>query len=224
MNKKGFVFVETIIVIAVIMTILIMLYGSFISILNQERRDMTFDDVTYVYRTFYIEDFLVSLNLEQYIKDHLETPNSAGKMPLLATFTCHDDSLYNLRDENGNNNPSEEDKKNFCEALTDGGRLEVENIYITRYDVSDLTSCMNTDNSIRCASNEELRNLTPGAVNYFRTLSGNEENAYRLIIEYKTKIDKKEYESSDITLQGNEHYLYSYSNIKIARRNVENEE
>ena len=223
MNKKGFVFVETIIVIAVIMTILIMLYGSFISILNQERRDMTFDDVTYVYRTFYIEDFLVSLNLEQYIKDHLETPNSAGKMPLLATFTCHNDALYTLRDENGNNNPEEEDKKNFCEGLIDGGRLEVENIYITRYNVSDLVNCMNTDNSVICASNEELRNLSPGAVNYFRTLSGDEEDAYRLIIEYKTKIDKDEYESSDITLE-KEHYLYSYSNIKIARRNVDDEE
>ena len=32
MNKKGFVFVETIVVIAVITTILLMLYGSFISI------------------------------------------------------------------------------------------------------------------------------------------------------------------------------------------------
>lgn len=222
MNKKGFVFVETIVVIAVITTILLMLYGSFISILNQERRDMTFDDVSYVYRTFYIEDFLVSLNLEQYIKDHLETPNSVGKMPLLATFTCHNDALYNLRDENGNNNPEEEDKKNFCEALTDGGRLEIENIYITRYDVSDLIDCMNTDNSIRCASNEELRNLSPGAINYFRTLSGDEENAYRLIIEYKTKIEKSEYESSDLTL-AKDHYLYSYSSIKIARRNVDDE-
>ncbi len=209
MNKKGFVFVETIIVIALIMTVLLMLYGSFISILNQERRSTTFDDVSYIYRTFYIEDFLVSLNLEKYITDHLETPNSAGKMPLLAVFTCHDDSLYNLRDENGLTNQEEVNKKDYCESIIDGGRLEVENIYITRYDVKDLTECMNTDNSVVCASNEELRNLSPGAIGYFRTLSGDEEDAYRLIIEYKTQIDRKE------------HYLYS--NVKIARRIVEDE-
>ena len=206
MNKKGFVFVETIIVIAIIMTILLSLYASFISILNQERRNTTFDDVTYIYRTFYIEDFLVSLNLEKYIEDHLETPNSAGKMPLLAMFTCHDDSLYNLRDENGNSNGEEAAKKSYCESLIDGGKLEIESIYITRYNVKDLTDCMNKDNSIVCASNEELRNLSPGAIGYFRTLSGDEADAYRLTIEYKTLIDKKE------------HYLYS--SIKIARRNV----
>ncbi len=206
MNRKGFVFVETIIVISVVMTLLLMLYSSFISILNQERRNTTFDDVAYIYRTFYIEDFLVSLNLEKYINDHLETPNSAGKMPLLASFTCHDDSLYNLRDENGVLDTKEEEKRNYCEALIDGGRLEIENIYITRYDVSDLIDCMNTDNSVVCASNEELRNISPNAIGYFRTLNG-KDDTYRLIIEYKTKIDNRD------------HFLYS--SVKIARRNVD---
>ncbi len=202
-HKKGFVFVETIIVISVLMTVLLMLYSSFISILNQERRNTTFDDVAYIYRTYYIEDFLVSLNLDQYIEKHLETPNSVGKKPLLNTFTCSDDSLYNLYDDNGIYNANEQNKKNFCETILNGGRLEIENVYITRYNVNDLVECMNSDNSIACASNEELRNLSPSAVSYFRSLSG-DDPSYRLTIEYKTKIDNKD------------HYLYS--NVKIVKR------
>ena len=209
MNRKGFVFVETIIVISVLTTVLLMLYASFISILNQERRKTTFDDITYIYRTYYIEDFLVSLNLDDYIKNHLEEPNNDNATPLITSFTCHDDTLYNLRNENNIENNTEQDKKDFCESLIDGGRLEVENIYITRYNIDELNNCTNDDDSIICNSHPELRNLSLNTRTYLRTLSGNDENAYRLIIEYKTNINNKD------------HYLYS--NIKITKRSINDE-
>ena len=206
MNKKGFVFVETIIVIGVLMTVLLMLFSSFISILSQEKRATTFDDVTYLYRTFYIEDFLVSLNLDKYINVHLETPNSLNIKPLITVIDCHDNLLYNLRNENNIEDVNERNKKEYCEAIIDGGRMEIEHIYITRYNLKELVDCTNNDNSVTCNTNEELRNLSANAISYLRSLSGDSPNDYRLIIEYKTKLNNKDH--------------YFYSNVKIVKRDL----
>ncbi len=196
--KKGFIFVETIVVVAFLTTALLLIYTSFIQVLVEEKQRNSFDDTAYIYRTYYIEDFLVSLNLEDYIYNHLETEVD-GVKPLVTMFNCGDLSLYNLRDVNNNIIQSEVDKQKFCEAIINGGRFDVVNIYITRYDVSELSDCVEED-SIICKKNDELRNLSSGVISYIKTLSGFDDG-YRLIIEYKDQEDN-----------------YYYSNVKIAKR------
>ena len=68
MNKKGFMFVETIMVMTILTTSLITIYITFSRVLINEKRRAMFDDTSYLYRTYLLEDYLVSLNLNNYIK------------------------------------------------------------------------------------------------------------------------------------------------------------
>ena len=56
-NKKGFVFVETIIVIAVLITSLLYLYSTYIALSNNEKARLLYDDVSYLYRTYYVKKY-----------------------------------------------------------------------------------------------------------------------------------------------------------------------
>lgn len=69
MNKKGFMFVETIMVMTILTTSLITIYITFSRVLINEKRRAMFDDTSYLYRTYLLEDYLVSLNLNNYIKN-----------------------------------------------------------------------------------------------------------------------------------------------------------
>ena len=91
MNKKGFMFVETIMVMTILTTSLITIYITFSRVLINEKRRAMFDDTSYLYRTYLLEDYLVSLNLNNYIKKYLV---DAGKK--IIVFNAEDGSLYNI--------------------------------------------------------------------------------------------------------------------------------
>ena len=88
MNKKGFMFVETIMVMTILTTSLITIYITFSRVLINEKRRAMFDDTSYLYRTYLLEDYLVSLNLNNYIKKYLV---DAGKK--IIVFNAEDGSL-----------------------------------------------------------------------------------------------------------------------------------
>lgn len=69
MKKNGFVFVETIIAIIVLTSSLLLLYTSFTKILQSEKTRINYDDIAYIYRTFYIKSRLDSLNMKGVIND-----------------------------------------------------------------------------------------------------------------------------------------------------------
>ncbi|HIS12512.1 MAG TPA: hypothetical protein IAB40_05315 [Candidatus Onthocola stercoravium] len=58
MNKKGFVIIETIVTVVVLTTSLLYLYNSYSTIINREEARLNYDDLSYVYRTNYIRNFL----------------------------------------------------------------------------------------------------------------------------------------------------------------------
>lgn len=58
MNKKGFVIIETIVTVVVLTTSLLYLYNSYSTIINREESRLNYDDLSYVYRTNYIRNFL----------------------------------------------------------------------------------------------------------------------------------------------------------------------
>ena len=199
MNNKGFVFVETIVVIVVLSLGLVMVYSSFSSVVSNDKRRASYNDVAYIYRTYYIEDFLVSLNVEDYIKYYLD---KEGKK--IQLFNCSSPMLYKLdrNDINATNVNSYSSmpetellKQKFCETFIHG--LNVKNIYITNYNINELKHCTTrAGNASLCDKTnpanfnkyEALYSMNTNTIYYLRTLSGTDENAYRLIVEYEDKV------------------------------------
>ncbi|MBE6155704.1 MAG: hypothetical protein E7164_03000 [Firmicutes bacterium] len=58
MNNKGFIFIETIITVVILMTTLVFLYSSYSSVVITEQRRLYHDDIAYVYKTQHIRDVL----------------------------------------------------------------------------------------------------------------------------------------------------------------------
>ena len=210
MKKKGFVFIETIIVMVVLTIGMIVIYSSFSSVLNSSKRRVTYDDVAYIYRSYYIQEFLSSLNIDAYVKENLKNGIK------VARFDCNAEYIYKL-DNNTTQagiteTPKSQDmKKRFCQSMYN--EFNVESIFITRYDVSDLKRCTTTSGKANCSRNtDENKNImsgldflvggssSTGIIYYLRTLSVktlsnykgiNEQydalNDYRLIIVYNDK-------------------------------------
>ena len=103
MKNKGFVFVETIVCIIVLTLGLMTIYVSFSSVLSNDKRRATFNDVDYIYRTYYIEDFITSLNIEEWVNYYLgeeKTDAATGEVVALGKkiqeFNCNNPSLYKI--------------------------------------------------------------------------------------------------------------------------------
>lgn len=63
-KKNGFVFVETMIVVVVLVSILLIIYSSYANLISLEKRQARYDDPLFIYRTYAIGEFLVSLEDE----------------------------------------------------------------------------------------------------------------------------------------------------------------
>jgi hypothetical protein len=180
MNKKGFVFVETIIVITVLVTALITIYTAFLGVLSNEKRRLTFNDTSYLYETYYLEDYLTSLNLNNYLSNYF-----SGRE--IIEFSCDNYYLYNAISADATLDDKELAKEKFCENIINSKNIK---LYITKYDVNTLKYCT-TDagkNSNECTAEikETLSNVNNNFIYYLRTLSGkNEDNKYRLIAVYE---------------------------------------
>lgn len=204
MNKKnGFVFVETIIIIVILVLGLVAVYVSLSSVLSNENRRATYNDAAYTYRTYYLEDYLTSLNIEDFVKYYMR---DQGKM--LQEFTCNNPILYNLNYIDNDlttsditfdtTNMSEADliKESFCEIVIN--RLNVKKVYITNYDVNEIKYCATRTGSIssNCDKNkpenfhkyEGFYSMDTNMIYYIRTLSGNSDHDFRLIVEYEEEV------------------------------------
>lgn len=69
MKKNGFVFVETIIAIVVLTSSLLLLYSSFTKILQSEKVRIYYDDIAYIYRSWYIKTRINELNIMSVLND-----------------------------------------------------------------------------------------------------------------------------------------------------------
>ena len=209
MKNKGFVFVETIVVIVILSLGLVMVYQSFVNVLSNNKRRASYNDISYIYRTYYIEDFLTNLNLEDYIDYYLGPEVRDGDKYVhggkkVQVFSCNNPILYNIdanisvKDVPEFSKTNEGVKLSFCEQLR--STFKVKNIYITNYNVNDIKKCttragkLSSDNSCNMSleSNrikfDALNQMTPSMIYYLRTLNGTEDNTYRLIIEYEEEV------------------------------------
>ena len=185
-KKKGFMFVETIMVMTILTTTLLSIYITFSRVLLNEKRRAMFDDTSYLYRTYLIEDYLASLDISKYIKNTLVDANRK-----IVKLNAKDGSLYNTTDLSDEHS-LERSKELFSEKVlqTESGQniLSISNIYITYYNVNDLKACINKSGRMTCngnASMEDLNNISNiNAYLYIRSLSGTGDG-YRLIVEYQ---------------------------------------
>lgn len=238
MKKRGFVFVETIVVIVILTVGLVAIYSSFSSVLTNDKRRATYNDVTYIYRTYYIEDYITSLNIEDYVQEFFVRGDNK-----IVEFNCNNDLLYKIDDNNINTglekelskdekkmSDSERVKKSFCETLI--ADLNVEKIYITNYNINELKkcttrngktldSCKGTNTNIYTA----LRTMSNNMIYYLRTLSGMISNNYRLIVEYSDDVIDPDKTISKISKNGEkkcpDSYLENSSGIcqRLIKRN-----
>ena len=66
MKSKGFVLVETIVVILVLCVLLIMLYGGYMNVISAVQRKSYYDNAEYIYKTSLIRDKIVDDNFKEY--------------------------------------------------------------------------------------------------------------------------------------------------------------
>jgi len=215
MKQKGFVFVETIIIIVVLTLGFMSIYFSFNSLLSNNKRRATFNDIEYIYRTYYIQDFLTSLNIEEWAKYYLgpevrdsvsDAYISGGKK--IQEFNCNNNSLYKT-DNNVMSSSSldttlsdsEVSRKKFCEDFL--SNLGAKHIYITEYNVNDLKfnttyggklkngSVCSKTNMETYTKYQDLCSMSTNMIYYLRTLTGKDEDGYttyRIIVEYEEEI------------------------------------
>ena len=56
--KRGFVLLETIIVITFVTVSLLLLYGTFTSMVDNSKKNVLYDDATHIYQMFYLKEYL----------------------------------------------------------------------------------------------------------------------------------------------------------------------
>ena len=110
-KKNGFVFVETMIVVVVLVSILLIIYSSYTSLISIERRQARYDDPVFVYKTHAIADYLFSLkdddnnsimaNKIEEFKDSQEQKDDNNNKFVIISIS--DKDLFDSAYENKNN-------------------------------------------------------------------------------------------------------------------------
>ncbi len=164
-NKKGFVFVETLIVISVLTASLLLLYSSYSSLIRNEKVRLKYNDSVYLYRTYYLEKFFRNFRFDL-VTNSLNKEDSTKPISILTGFGCHSGIFIN-----------EEDNVGLCENLL--AELHVSNLYLTYNDISELQNCTNKDGIC-----ETLVQVNSTASDYIKTIGGKGKTGYRIIVEF----------------------------------------
>lgn len=190
-NKKGFVFIETLIVVAILTVSLLMLYGTYSAVIRKEKKRISYNDSTYLYRTFYIENFFRNFNLEN-IVTNTKILNKDQKY--ITAINCNDIFIYDSLN------------KGFCETLVND--FHVRTIFLTFNDLSPLQNCTNASGI--CESLNSLGDRFGGTAEYIKTLGKASTEGYRVIIEYSEKKDGSYCADSDSDCK----YYYATISLK----------
>ena len=159
MNKKGFIFIETIIVIAILLSSLMLIYSLYANSVSSENIRLRYDDPAKLYETFYVRKYLESFDL-----DVLKQRIADGE-PYQMIYRSQSDIFSN----------SYANERNFFENIW--MNLHIQTILLIPYNVSSLVQCEGSNQAAVICSNTSL-------LTYLRTLDDGNANEYRLVIEY----------------------------------------
>lgn len=168
-KKKGFVFVETLVVVAVLTTSLLMLYSTYSAVIQKEKTRIKYNDSVYLYRTYYIEKFFRNFRLD-IIATRLNNTDP-NRYLMLSSFGCSADIFVN-----------EEDNLGMCETLLQDAH--VSNLYLAYNDLSKLQTCENQRGIC-----EALVQVNDKTADYLKTIGGAGMEGYRIIVEYSENKD-----------------------------------
>ncbi len=183
MKKNGFVFVETVIVVIVLTSSLLLLYTSFNKILQSEKTRVNYDDINYIYRTYYIKNVLDSVNFTIPMRD-LDEKTIGDQGIHFVTIGLEYSGLFD----------GYETKKALFEDMID--KFEIEQIILlTTNKLDNMKRCtkecaQNTNCSDYENCNMLYTNLSDGMISYLKTLDIELDSVYSLVIEYKSCNDK----------------------------------
>ena len=177
MKKNGFVLIETVIVVVVLTSSLLLLYSTFNKILQTEKTRVYYDDVNYIYRTWYVKNVLDSLNFSV-PKNDLDNRENASKSIYFVTLGEDYQGLFD---------GYESKKVYFKNMLNDFNVTQI--ILLNKNKINNLKKC-----TINCAQdpnceeyancNEVYTNLSENMINYLKALNTDLDAPYLLVAEY----------------------------------------
>lgn len=178
-KRNGFVFIETLIVVAILTFSLLMAYSSFSGMVMKEKTRVDYDDSVYLYRTYYLEKFFRNFNLYK-ARDYLieESEYADGYVEKAwVQFGCSADIFLN-----------EEDNISLCENIVE--ELHVNRLYLTYKNLGFLQACKD-DHSIDGVCEVLLQGGESSVINYLLTIGGNsgsiydaQNEGYRIVVEF----------------------------------------
>lgn len=175
-NKKGFVFVETIVVVAVLTISLLMVYATYSSMIMKEKTRIKYNDSVYMYRTYYLTKFFKNFRLDIIAnrlgeKEDIINGEVEKKYTMLTGFDYSSSEIF----------INEEDNIGFTEDLMK--QLHISHLYLTYKDLRFLQECKNA--SGKC---EALVQVRESAAEYLKTIGG-EGEGYRVVVEFSENKD-----------------------------------
>ena len=172
-NKRGFVFIETIITVVVLTTSLLYLYNSYSSIISSEEERLYYDNPAYIYRTNYIREFLESYSNIDYIKDF------AFDNSYIITIGPYFDDIFTAE---------QMDADMIASLVNIFNNYKVNQMLLM--DTTMLNDCTNsqTDDDILTKCDASTKNLSYNLNRYIRTINDTT-YSYYLIVEYSEITD-----------------------------------
>ena len=169
MKNKGFVFIETIVIVLVLSTSLLYLYNSYNNIIDKEETRVYYDDVAYIYKTNYIKRFLEENANIEYVKSE-------------AFKESYVTSIGNAFDNFFNEAQLAENMNNSLESILNNFR--VNQMFLVKRNYID--ECDGSETSDECYFNatDNAYNLT----NYIKSINDTKHDYY-LVVEYSEKVD-----------------------------------
>lgn len=219
--KKGFIFVETMVCIAFLSTVLLSVYASFTTVLDNAKTRLLYDDPIYLYRTYYILNYLEENGLTEYISEKFSSQNN--NTSYISEFGCSSAGVV------GDYETGTVSERHFCEKILQGGDWNVNHVFIMPYNINKVVNCVNNDDiksgeAVNCRRNTALKNLSVQAVNYLYSLDGYtgspdeddilglsdtqekvdpSKQIYRIVIEFKVADKSETYTYYDYCLNNN---------------------
>ena len=179
MKKNGFVLIETVIVVIVLTSSLLLLYTSFNKILQSEKTRVNYDDTNYIYRTWNVRKLLDSVNFTIPMRE-LDTKTNGEKGIHFVTIGLEYSGLFD----------GFSDKKSLFEQMINDYNIE-QIILINKSKIDDIKKCTKDKANNKSYSDYEncnmlYTNLSEGMISYLKSLNVEFNPTYVLAIEYKS--------------------------------------
>ena len=163
--KKGFMLLETIVVIAVLCTVLVALYVGYSNTTNMVKTQLNYDNTEYIYKTYILSNFLAEkiINEGSYSCSNCET-----------IYTLCSDAVKKCSEL-----PRTNDDEDYLYALIT--QMGVKAIYVTQWDTTSFINKPQIMNTFEATTQRYIRSLNPAK---------KEGTAYRIIIMYEDENDQ----------------------------------